>query len=286
MTNYDNQNSINVKVGLANMLRGGVIMDVINPEQASIAEESGAVAVIAIQKVPFDIRSSLEISRMASIETIEKIKNTVKIPVMANVRIGHFVEAQILEELGVDFIDESEILTPADKTSYIDKTLFKTPFICGCSNLREALKRIEEGASMIRTKGDAGTGNIAEAVKHQKKIKKEISLLKTLTEEEIKLRAKLYEVSEKFLNKIMKEEKLPVPNFAAGGVATPADASMMMQLGAEGVFVGSGIFKSSDPQLRAKAIVKAVKNYKNPEKLLEVSRGLAEEMPSYAAKSM
>lgn len=274
-----NENPIRLKVGLAEMLKGGVIMDVINAEQASIAEESGAAAVMALERVPSDIRQRGGVARMASIDIIRSIMDAVHIPVMAKVRIGHFVEAQILEALGVDFIDESEVLTPADEEFHVDKFNFKVPFVCGCRNLGEALRRINEGAAMIRTKGEAGTGNIVEAVRHMRAVRSEIAALRNMNDQELAVAAQTYRVPVELVKKIAEEQKLPVPNFAAGGVATPADAALMMQLGAESVFVGSGIFKSQDPQARARSIVKAVTHYNDPKALLEVSRGLGEAMP-------
>lgn len=275
----NSSNAFRLKTGLAEMLKGGVIMDVINAEQAQIAEESGAVAVMALERVPADIRKQGGVARMASIEVIENIMKVVSIPVMAKVRIGHFVEAQILQQLGVDFIDESEVLTPADEKLHVNKFDFEVPFVCGARNLGEALRRISEGAAMIRTKGEAGTGNIVEAVRHLRTITSDIRRLQLLGEEELVNEAKELGASYELVKLVAKAGKLPVPNFAAGGVATPADAALMMQLGAETVFVGSGIFKSEDPTQRAKAIVKAVLNYDNPEALLEVSKGLKDAMP-------
>ena len=274
-----NENGLRLKVGLAEMLKGGVIMDVINAEQAEIAEEAGASAVMALERVPSDIRAQGGVARMCSVEIMEEIMNVVSIPVMAKVRIGHFVEAQILEKLGVDFIDESEVLTPADERYHIDKFKFATPFVCGATNLGEALRRISEGAAMIRTKGEAGTGNIIEAVRHMRTVNSEIRRLTTMTSEELVTAAKELGASYELVKKIAADGKLPVPNFAAGGVATPADAALMMQLGAEAVFVGSGIFKSEDPRARAKAIVKATTHFNEPEVLLEVSRDLRGAMP-------
>jgi pyridoxal 5'-phosphate synthase pdxS subunit len=269
-----------LKVGLAEMLKGGVIMDVTNAEQAKIAEQAGASAVMALERVPSDIRKEGGVARMASISKMEEIiQNRVSIPVMAKARIGHFTEARILEALGVDFIDESEVLTPADEEHHIDKTDFKTPFVCGARNLGEALRRIAEGAAMIRTKGEAGSGNIVEAVRHIRTIIKEMKQLTVLGKEELVHRAKELQAPLELVELVAKTGKLPVPNFSAGGIATPADAALVMQLGAEAVFVGSGIFKSSDPEARAKAIVKAAKNYQDPVKLLEASRELGEAMP-------
>ncbi len=273
------EQGLRLKVGLAEMLKGGVIMDVINAEQAEIAEEAGASAVMALERVPSDIRAQGGVARACSIEVIDEIMKAVSIPVMAKVRIGHFVEAQILAEIGVDFIDESEVLTPADEKFHIDKFGFNVPFVCGATNLGEALRRISEGAAMIRTKGEAGTGNIVEAVRHMRTVNAEIRRLTTLGPEELVTAAKEIGASYELIRKVAKEGKLPVPNFAAGGVATPADAALMMQLGAEAVFVGSGIFKSEDPRARAKAIVRATTHYNNPEVLLEVSRELRGAMP-------
>lgn len=263
---------------LHDKLMGGVIMDVVNPEQAKIAENSGAVAVMALERVPADIRKHGGVARMSDPQLIEDILNAVSIPVMAKVRIGHFVEAQILESLGVDYIDESEVLTPADDKYHIDKTKFKTPFVCGARNLGEALRRIGEGASMIRTKGEAGTGNVIEAVKHMRTMMAQIRKLKTMPREELMTAAKEMGAPYDLVLYVAENGKLPVLNFAAGGIATPADAALMMQLGCNGVFVGSGIFKSENPEKRAKAIVEAVKNYNNPKKLAEISKGLGEAM--------
>jgi len=267
-----------VKVGLAEMLKGGVIMDVVTPEQAKIAEEAGAVAVMALERVPADIRASGGVARMADPEIILKIMDTVSIPVMAKCRIGHFVEAQILEALGVDFIDESEVLTPADEEHHIHKHEFKVPFVCGCRDLGEALRRIGEGAAMIRTKGEAGTGNVVEAVRHLRKVQGHIRRLTLLREEERMAEAKALGAPYELVKWVAEHGRLPVPNFAAGGIATPADAALMMQLGAEAVFVGSGIFKSADPQKRAHAIVQAVAHYQNPKILAEISKSLGEPM--------
>jgi pyridoxal 5'-phosphate synthase pdxS subunit len=267
-----------VKVGLAQMLKGGVIMDVTTPEQAKIAERAGAVAVMALERVPADIRKEGGVARMADPEIILRIMDAVSIPVMAKVRIGHFVEAQILEELGVDFIDESEVLTPADEENHINKHEFKVPFVCGARDLGEALRRISEGAAMIRTKGEAGTGNVVEAVRHMRLIQKEIRRLTTLREDELFAEAKRLQAPYELVKYVAEHGKLPVPNFAAGGIATPADAALMMQLGAEAVFVGSGIFKSSDPERMASAIVEAVAYYDNPKVLARISRNLGEAM--------
>ncbi len=252
------------KVGLAEMLRGGVIMDVTTPEQAKIAEDAGAVAVMALERVPADIRAQGGVARMASIDIIEAIMDAVTIPVMAKCRIGHFAEAQVLEAIGVDFIDESEVLTPADEEHHIWKHDFKVPFVCGCRDLGEALRRIAEGAAMIRTKGEAGTGNIVEAVRHMRRVQKEIKRLTTLRDDELVAAAKELGAPLELVREVARTGKLPVPNFAAGGIATPADAALMMQLGAEAVFVGSGIFKSEDPPSRARAIVHAVTYYDDP----------------------
>jgi len=267
-----------VKVGLAEMLRGGVIMDVTNAEQARIAEEAGAVAVMALERVPADIRKEGGVARMADPEKILEIMEAVTIPVMAKCRIGHFVEAEILEALGVDFIDESEVLTPADEQFHINKHAFKVPFVCGARDLGEALRRIAEGAAMIRTKGEAGTGNVVEAVRHMRKIMDEIRRIQMLPKEELVTVAKNLGAPYELVKWVHDHGRLPVPNFAAGGIATPADAALMMRLGAEAVFVGSGIFKSSDPYKRAKAIVDAVTYYDQPEILAEISRGLGEPM--------
>jgi pyridoxal 5'-phosphate synthase pdxS subunit len=268
-----------VKVGLAEMLKGGVIMDVTNADQAKIAEDAGASAVMALERVPADIRKEGGVARMANIAKIEEIMKTVTVPVMAKARIGHFMEARILEALGVDYIDESEVLTPADEEHHIDKNGFKVPFVCGARNLGEALRRISEGAAMIRTKGEAGSGNIVEAVRHIRTIVKEMKQLTVMGKEELVHQAKTLQAPLELVEWVAEHGKLPVPNFSAGGIATPADAALVMQLGAEAVFVGSGIFKSSDPKARAEAIVKAAKNYNNPEKLLEASRSLGEAMP-------
>lgn len=263
---------------IAKGLRGGVIMDVINVEQAKIAEEAGAVAVMALERVPADIRAAGGVSRMSDPQMIEEIMAAVSIPVMAKVRIGHFVEAQVLESIGVDMVDESEVLTPADTVLHIDKNEFEVPFVCGARNLGEALRRIAEGAKLIRTKGEAGTGDISQAVTHMRQITGEISYIQSLRPEELYNAAKEMGVSIELIKEVYKTGKLPVPNFSAGGIATPADACLMMQLGAEGVFVGSGIFKSGDPIIRAKAIVKAVEDYNNPKTIAEVSKGLGEAM--------
>ncbi len=268
-----------LKIGLAEMLKGGVIMDVTTPDQAKIAEDAGAVAVMALERIPADIRLHGGVARMSNPTVIKKIMEVVSIPVMAKCRIGHFAEAQVLQSLGVDFIDESEVLTPADDRYHVDKWKFKVPFVCGCRELGEALRRISEGAAMIRTKGEAGSGNIIEAVRHMRMIQSAIMEIKTLQDEVLVTRAKEMGVSVELVEYIQKMGKLPVPNFAAGGIATPADASLMMQLGAESVFVGSGIFKSEDPEARAKAIVTATTHYDNPDIVARASEGLKEAMP-------
>jgi len=267
-----------VRAGLAEMLKGGVIMDVTSPEQAKIAEDAGAVSVMALERVPADIRAQGGVARMTDPAVIEKIMNAVTIPVMAKVRIGHFVEAQILEAMGIDYIDESEVLTPADDKYHINKWDFKVPFVCGAINLGEALRRIGEGAAMIRTKGEAGTGNVVEAVKHMRTINDEIARLTVLPEEELMTAAKNLGAPYELVKWVAKEKRLPVVNFSAGGIATPADAAMMMQLGADGVFVGSGIFKSENPAKRAHAIVQAVTHYNNPDILAKVSKSLGDAM--------
>src|SRR5437764_11997388 len=267
-----------VNVGHAEMLKGGVIMDVTNVEQAKIAEDAGAVAVMALERVPSDIRKEGGVARMANIAIIEEIMRTVSIPVMAKARIGHFMEARILEVLGVDYIDESEVLTPADEEHHIDKRDFKVPFVCGARNLGEALRRIGEGAAMIRTKGEAGSGNIVEAVRHIRTIVKEMKQLTVLGKEELVHEAKNLGAPLELVEWVAANGKLPVPNFSAGGIATPADAALVMQLGAEAVFVGSGIFKSEDPDTRARAIVKAATYFNDPVKLLEASEELGEAM--------
>src|SRR6201993_3592165 len=275
-----------VKVGLAEMLKGGVIMDVTNAEQAKIAEDAGASAVMALERVPSDIRKDGGVARMANIAIIEAIMNTVTIPVMAKARIGHFMEARILESLGVDYIDESEVLTPADEEHHIDKADFKVPFVCGARNLGEALRRIAEGAAMIRTKGEAGSGNIVEAVRHIRTIVKEMKQLTVLGKEELVHEAKNLGAPLELVEWVAEHGKLPVPNFSAGGIATPADAALVMQLGAEAVFVGSGIFKSSDPAQRARAIVKATTHYKDPKAVLEASEELGEAMKGLDIRQM
>ena len=268
-----------LKAGLAEMLKGGVIMDVTNVEQAKIAEKAGACSVMALERVPSDIRRDGGVARMASIRIIREIMHTVSIPVMAKARIGHFTEARVLEALGVDYIDESEVLTPADEEHHIDKKTYKVPFVCGARNLGEALRRIAEGAAMIRTKGEAGSGNIVEAVRHIRTIVKEMKQLTVLGKEELVHEAKNLGAPLELVEWVAANGKLPVPNFSAGGIATPADAALVMQLGAEAVFVGSGIFKSEDPERRARAIVKAATYYNDPEKLLEASEELGEAMP-------
>jgi pyridoxal 5'-phosphate synthase pdxS subunit len=275
-----------VKTGLAQTLKGGVIMDVVTPEQAKIAEEAGACAVMALERVPADIRAAGGVARMADPTIIMAIKEAVSIPVMAKCRIGHFAEAQVLEALSVDFIDESEVLTPADESHHIWKHDFKVPFVCGCRDLGEALRRIAEGAAMIRTKGEAGTGNIVEAVRHMRAVQDGIRRLQALREEELVAEAKALGAPLELVIEVHKIGKLPVVNFAAGGVATPADAALMMQLGAEGIFVGSGIFKSSDPENRAQAIVKATTHYQDPAILAEVSKGLGAAMPGLDIKTI
>jgi len=275
-----------LKVGLAEMLKGGVIMDVTNAEQARIAEQAGASAVMALERVPADIRKEGGVARMANIKVIREIMATVSIPVMAKARIGHFTEARVLEALAVDYIDESEVLTPADEEHHIDKRQFKVPFVCGARNLGEALRRIAEGAAMIRTKGEAGSGNIVEAVRHMRTIQKEMKQLTVLGKEELMAEAKRHQAPLELIEYVAEHGKLPVPNFSAGGIATPADAALVMQLGAEAVFVGSGIFKSSDPETRARAVVKAATYYKDPVKLLEASEELAEAMPGLDIRQM
>lgn len=270
--------SFAVKVGLAEMLKGGVIMDVTNPEQAKIAEDAGAVAVMALERIPSDIRKDGGIARMSDPEMIMGIQQAVSIPVMAKCRIGHLAEAQILEALDVDFIDESEVLTPADETNHIWKHEYKVPFVCGCRNLGEALRRVGEGAAMIRTKGEAGSGNIVEAVRHMRQIQYDMKSLNGLGIEELMAKARDFGAPFDLVRQVAETGKLPVPNFAAGGVATPADAALMMQLGAETVFVGSGIFMSEDPAQRAKAVVEAVTYYNDPKKLAELSTGLKSAM--------
>ncbi|AWR21384.1 pyridoxal 5'-phosphate synthase lyase subunit PdxS [Aurantimicrobium photophilum] len=267
-----------VKRGLAEQLKGGVIMDVVNAEQARIAEDAGAIAVMALERVPADIRAQGGVARMSDPDLIEGIQAAVKIPVMAKARIGHFVEAQVLAELNVDFIDESEVLSPADYVNHIDKWAFDVPFVCGATNLGEALRRINEGASMIRSKGEAGTGDVSEATKHIRKINSELRWLSSMSKDELYVAAKELQAPYDLVVEVAAAGKLPVPMFTAGGVATPADAAMMLQLGADGVFVGSGIFKSGDPAARAKAIVKAAAFFDDPKVIVETSRGLGEAM--------
>ena len=275
-----------VKAGHAQMLKGGVIMDVVTAEQARIAEEAGAVAVMALERVPADIRADGGVARMTDPSIICAIMDTVSIPVMAKVRIGHFVEAQILEYLGVDYIDESEVLTPADEVHHVWKHDFKVPFVCGCRDLGEALRRISEGATMIRTKGEAGTGDVVEAVRHMRAVQDNIRKLQTMPDDELVVEARDLGVSLDLLTKTREMGRMPVVNFAAGGVATPADAALMMQLGADGVFVGSGVFKSGDPAERGYAIVQAVTHYNDPKILAEVSKGLGEAMVGISARSL
>ena len=268
-----------VKVGLAQMLKGGVIMDVVTAEHAKIAEDAGACAVMALERVPADIRAAGGVARMADPTKIIAIMEAVTIPVMAKCRIGHFVEAQVLESLGVDYIDESEVLTPADEGNHVWKHDFKVPYVCGCRDLGEALRRISEGAAMIRTKGEAGTGNIVEAVRHARSVMGEIRKIQNMSEDELAAEAKTLRAPLELVQEVKRQGRMPVVNFAAGGVATPADAALMMQLGVDGVFVGSGIFKASTPERVAKAVVQAVTHYNNPEIIAEVSKGLGDAMP-------
>ena len=270
--------TLRLKTGLAEMLKGGVIMDVVTADQAKIAEDSGATSVMALERVPADIRAEGGVARMSSIELLREIMEAVSIPVMAKCRIGHFAEAQMLQALGADYVDESEVLTPADEHFHIDKFAFDVPFVCGCRNLGEALRRIGEGAAMIRTKGEAGSGNIVEAVRHMRTVTDELRRLTTLRPEQLMTAAKDLGAPYEIVRMVAESGKLPVPNFAAGGVATPADASLMMQLGAEAVFVGSGIFKSGDPIVRAKAMVEATTHYEDPDVLIRVSENLGEAM--------
>ena len=270
--------TLRLKTGLAEILKGGVIMDVVTADQAKIAEDSGATSVMALERVPADIRAEGGVARMSSIELLREIMEAVSIPVMAKCRIGHFAEAQMLQALGADYVDESEVLTPADEHFHIDKFAFDVPFVCGCRNLGEALRRIGEGAAMIRTKGEAGSGNIVEAVRHMRTVTDELRRLTTLRPEQLMTAAKDLGAPYEIVRMVAESGKLPVPNFAAGGVATPADASLMMQLGAEAVFVGSGIFKSGDPIVRAKAIVEATTHYEDPDVLIRVSENLGEAM--------
>ncbi len=280
------ETSLKLKTGLADMLKGGVIMDVTNAEQAKIAEDAGAVSVMALERVPADIRRDGGVARMSAIDMIDGIIETVSIPIMAKVRIGHFVEAQLLQAMGVDFIDESEVLTPADEANHIDKNAFDVPFVCGCRDLGEALRRIGEGAALIRTKGEAGSGNIVEAVRHLRSVFGHMRKLTVMTADELMAEAKRLGAPYELVKIIARDGKLPVPNFAAGGISTPADAALCMQLGAETVFVGSGIFKSEDPAKRAVAIVKAVTHYQDPKMLVEISRGLGEPMPGLDVATM
>ncbi len=275
-----------VKRGLADMLKGGVIMDVVTADQARIAEEAGAVAVMALERVPADIRRHGGVARMADPTKIEEIKDAVSIPVMAKVRIGHFLEAQVLQALGVDFIDESEVLTPADEEHHVDKWAFTTPFVCGARDLGEALRRIGEGAAMIRTKGEAGTGNVVEAVRHMRTVTREIRRLGTLGPEELMAAARDLRAPYELVAEVAETGRLPVVNFAAGGIATPADAALMMALGCDGVFVGSGIFKSSNPPAYARAIVEATTYWQDPEVVAKVSRGLGEAMPGIELETL
>lgn len=279
-------NKYKINTGLAEMFKGGVIMDVTNADQAKIAEASGATAVMALERIPSDIRADGGVSRMSDPKMIAEIQKSVSIPVMAKCRIGHFTEARILEALEVDFIDESEVLTPADEKNHIDKTKFKVPFVCGCRNLGEALRRIGEGASMIRTKGEAGSGNIVEAVRHMRQVMSDVKRLTVLGDDELMAEAKNMGAPFELIKQVAKSGKLPVPNFAAGGIATPADAALMMHLGAEAVFVGSGIFKAKDPEQRARAIVKAVTHYNDPKTLLEISTGMGEAMSGIEMSSL
>jgi pyridoxal 5'-phosphate synthase pdxS subunit len=278
--------SVTVKRGLAQMLKGGVIMDVVTPEQAKIAEEAGACAVMALERVPADIRADGGVARMSDPEVILRIMDAVSIPVMAKCRIGHFVEAQVLEALGVDYIDESEVLTPADEEHHVNKHPFKVPFVCGCRNLGEALRRIAEGAAMIRTKGEAGTGDVVEAVRHARSVLGDIRKLQTMAEEELFTFSKTIGAPYELVKETRELGRLPVVNFAAGGIATPADAALMMQIGVDGVFVGSGIFKSGDPAKRARAIVQATTHYRDAKIIAEVSRNLGEPMVGRTAASL
>jgi len=275
-----------VKVGLAQMLKGGVIMDVVNAEQAKIAEDAGACAVMALERVPSDIRAAGGVARMADPTKIIEIMEAVTIPVMAKCRIGHLVEAQVLEALGVDYIDESEVLTPADESNHVCKHDFKVPFVCGCRDLGEALRRLGEGATMIRTKGEAGTGNIVEAVRHARSVMGEIRKIQNMSGDELATEAKNLGAPLDQVLEVKRLGRMPVVNFAAGGVATPSDAALMMQLGVDGVFVGSGIFKSSSPQLMANAVVQAVTHYNNPDIIAEVSKGLGDAMPGLDVRNM
>lgn len=284
--NIRDEGTFKVKLGHAQMLKGGVIMDVVTPEQASIAQEAGAVAVMALERVPADIRASGGVARMSDPEVIRAIQDTVTIPVMAKCRIGHFVEAQVLEALEIDFIDESEVLTPADEKHHVDKWAFRVPFVCGATNLGEALRRISEGAAMIRTKGEAGTGDIVEGVRHARTVLDEIRRLQTLRGEELYACAKELGAPYDLVSDVAGSGRLPVVNFAAGGIATPADAALMMQLGMDGVFVGSGIFKSGNPEKRARAIVEAVSQFDKPEIIARVSAGLGEPMVGISVRTL
>mgnify|MGYP001270726574 FL=1 len=275
-----------LKKNLAEMLKGGVIMDVVNAEQAKIAEDSGAVSVMALERIPSDIRSDGGVARMSSVEVIEEVMEAVTIPVMAKARIGHFVEAQILESLGIDFIDESEVLTPADESNHINKNKFTTPFVCGATSIGEATRRISEGAAMIRTKGEAGTGDIVEGVRHIRMINNGIQHIVSTDDNQLAAVAKEYNAPIEVLQQIRSLKKLPVVNFAAGGIATPADAALMMQLGCEGVFVGSGIFKSDNPSERASAIVQATTHFEDPDMIKDISRRIGNPMPSISAKDL
>ncbi len=278
--------TLRLKTGLAEMLKGGVIMDVTNADQAKIAEDAGAVSVMALERVPADIRREGGVVRMAAVEKIREIMDSVSIPVMAKCRIGHFVEAQMLEQMGVDYIDESEVLTPADEAFHVNKFQFKTPFVCGCTNLSEALRRIGEGAAMIRSKGEAGTGDIVQAVRHLRTALGHIKRLTVMPEEELMTEAKNMGAPFELVRLVAREGKLPVPLFCAGGVATPADAALVMQMGAESVFVGSGVFKSGNPSKRARAIVEAVTHFRDPEVLVRVSEGLGEAMVGISAAQL
>lgn len=285
-TTADPQSSFAVKAGLAQMLKGGVIMDVVDASQARIAEEAGACAVMALERVPADIRAQGGVARMSDPSMIQEIMRAVTIPVMAKARIGHFVECQILQSIGVDYIDESEVLTPADPTNHVDKNTFNTPFVCGCRNLGEALRRISEGAAMIRTKGEAGTGDVVEAVRHMQTVNAEIARASSASDADLRLMARELECDYALLKETARLKRLPVVNFAAGGIATPADAALMMQMGCDGVFVGSGIFKSGDAAKRAKAIVQATTHFKDPKVLAEVSMGLGEAMVGINVEKM
>ncbi|EEB05278.1 pyridoxine biosynthesis protein [Schizosaccharomyces japonicus yFS275] len=282
----ENKGSLQVKAGLAQMLKGGVIMDVVNPEQARIAEAAGACAVMALERVPADIRAEGGVARMSDPSMIKEIQKAVSIPVMAKVRIGHFVEAQILESIGIDYIDESEVLTPADDMNHIDKNKFTVPFVCGSRNLGEALRRISEGAAMIRTKGEAGTGDVVEAVRHTRQMQADLRRVSSMSDDELYAYAKDIQAPIELVRECKRLGRLPVVNFAAGGVATPADAALMMQLGCDGVFVGSGIFLSGNPEKRARAIVRAVTHYNDPKALAEVSENLGPAMVGISVKSL